>query len=173
VQDSIDRHVARWTQELDWLDPVGEAIVGRIGLLARHTAAGRRAALADGALRHGHFKVLLTLRRLGPPYTASPSRLAELLGLTRGALSARLEPIEQAGLIRRTPDVDDRRRVHVALSDAGHAAFERQASAEQHGEHELLAALTTDERRQLADLLRTLVLSVERRSAVVGDGGAT
>jgi hypothetical protein len=40
--------------------------------------------------------VLLTLRRLGPPYEASPSRLADLLGLTRGALSARLGPVEDA-----------------------------------------------------------------------------
>jgi DNA-binding MarR family transcriptional regulator len=162
VQDSIDRHVARWTQELDWLDPVAEAIVGRIGILARHTAAGRRTALAGGDLRHGQFKVLLTLRRLGPPYSASPSQLADLLGLTRGALSARLASIEQAGLIRRETDAADRRRVHVTLTDAGHAAFERQASAEQRGEHDLLAALTEAERRRLADLLRKLVLAVEQ-----------
>jgi MarR family len=54
--------------------------------------------------------VLLVLRRQGPPYSASPSYLADALGLTRGALSARLAPIEQAGLITRATDEADRRR---------------------------------------------------------------
>jgi DNA-binding MarR family transcriptional regulator len=94
--------------------------------------------------------VLLVLRRQGPPYSASPSYLADALGLTRGALSARLAPIEQAGLITRATDEADRRRVHVQLTTAGHAAFEQHADAQGHGEGSLLAALTADEKQVLA-----------------------
>lgn len=161
MRDSVDRHVATWSAELDWLDPVKEAIFARLAILARHASQSRRASLDSDGLAHWQFKVLLTLRRLGPPYTASPSQLANLLGLTRGALSARLGPLEDAGLVTRTSDAGDRRRVHVALTGAGGAAFERQAGSEDLGEGRLLAALTRDEQRTLADLLRKLVVAAE------------
>jgi DNA-binding MarR family transcriptional regulator len=170
MRDSIDRHVELWAQELDWLDPVQEAIFARLAILGRHAARARRETLDSDGLRHWQFKVLLTLRRLGPPYAASPSRLADLLGLTRGALSARLGPLEEAGLITRAHDTADRRRVHVRLTPAGYEAFEQHATSEGKGEGALLSVLTVDERQTLADLLRKLVVAVE--SGRVDESGA-
>ena len=43
-QDSVDRHVARWRDELDYLDPVHEAVVARLMILSRHLAGTRDAA---------------------------------------------------------------------------------------------------------------------------------
>lgn len=81
------------------MDPVEEAIFARLAIPARHAAqAGRDTVDSDG-LQHWQFKGLLMLRRLGPPYEKSPSQLADMAGLTRGALSARLGPLEDAGLI--------------------------------------------------------------------------
>ena len=161
MRDSADQHVAHWSNELGWLDPVKEAIFVRLAILARHAAAARRDTLDSEGLRHWQFKVLLMLRRLGSPYAASPSQLADLLGLTRGALSARLRPLEEAGLISRTNDAADRRRVQVRLTPAGYRAFEQHVSAEDRGEGALLSVLTADERQTLADLLRKLVTAVE------------
>ena len=159
--DSVDRHVEVWARELDWMDPVKEAIFARLAILARHASQARRDTLDSDGLRHWQYKVLLTLRRSGPPYTASPSVLAERLGLTRGALSARLGPLEEAGLIGRTHEKGDRRRVTVTLTDAGYAAFEQHAAAEEAGEVAQLSVLTTGERQTLADLLRKLVVATE------------
>ena len=161
MTDWVDDHVARWSEELDWLDPVQEAIFARLAVVHRHAAQVKRDALHDDELSYWQFHVLLTLRRQGPPYSASPSCLADALGLTRGALSARLGPIEQAGLITRTADQADRRRVHVQLTAAGHAAFEQHGRAQDRGESSLLAALTADEKQVLAGLLRKLVLALE------------
>lgn len=161
MRDSVDRHVEVWAKELDWMDPVKEAIFARLAILARRASQVRRATLDADGLRHWQYKVLLTLRRQGPPYTASPSLLADQLGLTRGALSARLGPLEEAGLIGRTHETGDRRRVRVRLTEAGHAAFEQQVALEEEGEIALLAALTAAERLTLADLLRKLVVAVE------------
>jgi len=138
-----------------------EAIFMRLHILDRHASRTRRETLDADGLRHWQYKVLLTLRRLGPPYTTSPSQLADLLQLTRGALSARLGPLEEAGLISRTHVQADRRRVLVRLTDAGHAAFEQQAESEEADETALLSALTEAERRTLADLLRKLVVAAE------------
>jgi DNA-binding MarR family transcriptional regulator len=172
MRDSADQHVALWSKELDWLDPVKEAIIVRLAILARHAATARRDALDSDGLRHWQYKVLLMLRRLGPPYAASPSQLADMLGLTRGALSARLGPLEEAGLITRANDTADRRRVHVRLTPAGYRAFEQHASAEEQGEGALLSVLTPHERQTLADLLRKLVVGVESGTVDAGPGPA-
>jgi DNA-binding MarR family transcriptional regulator len=116
-------------------------------------------------MQHWQFKVLMMLRRAGTPYTQSPSALADLLGLTRGALSARLAAMEEAGWIVRESDATDRRRVHVRLTAAGNAAFLRQFGREERGEQALLAALSPAERQTLADLLRRMVLVAEGGSA--------
>jgi hypothetical protein len=84
-QDSVDRHVALWERELPWMDPLHEQVVARLMLLTKHLARSREAAFADDDLGRASFKVLLALRRLGSPYTAQPSELAEQLGLSRGA----------------------------------------------------------------------------------------
>ncbi|MES5820354.1 MarR family transcriptional regulator [Streptomyces sp. RG80] len=161
MEDSVDRHVEVWSKELDWMDPVKEAVYARLAILARHASQARRDTLDSDGLPHWQYKVLLTLRRLGPPYTTSPSHLADLMGLTRGALSARLGPLEEAGLIGRTHESADRRRVRVRLTDAGYAAFEQHAASEEAGEVALLAVLTAAEQRTLADLLRKLVVAAE------------
>ena len=160
-QDSVDRHVALWERELPWMDPLHEQVVARLMLLTKHLARSREAAFADDDLGRASFKVLLALRRLGPPYTAQPSELAEQLGLSRGALSALLSPLEEDGLIRRTTDPDDRRKVHVELTRAGKRAFDRHGRHEGRDEAALLDSLSVADQRRLSDLLRTLVLAVE------------
>ncbi|WP_436533782.1 MarR family winged helix-turn-helix transcriptional regulator [Actinoplanes sp. HUAS TT8] len=158
MRDAIDDHVDLWVRELDGLDPVREAVVGRLMLLGRHLAGSRRAALGASGLMHWQFKVLLMLRRAGTPYERSPSQLAEHLGLSRGALSARLRPLEEAGWITRSSEDGDRRRVRVRLTPAGLAMWERHTGAESAAEEDLLGGLSRAEREQLAGLLRTLVL---------------
>jgi DNA-binding MarR family transcriptional regulator len=148
-------------RELAWLDPVQEAILARLGILARHVAQSRRCAPGRGGLRRWQFKVLLVLRGAGPPYEASPVQLADMLGLTRGALMARLGPLEADGLITRARDAVDQRRVHVRLTPAGYKAFEQHASFGETAESTLLAAPSRGEQQTLADLLRKLVIVVE------------
>jgi len=157
VEGSVDRHVEVWAKELDWLDPLTESIIVRLVAVSRSVTQSRKRALAGSGLKLWEFKILLTLRRLGPPYATSPSRLADAMGLTRGALSARLAPLEEAGLIARTHDTGDRRRVEVRLTDAGHEAFEAHVKAENRDETDLLAPLTERERHTLDDLLRKLL----------------
>jgi DNA-binding MarR family transcriptional regulator len=157
VDGSVDRHLEIWTRELAWLDPLTEAITVRLARASRYLTRSRRRALAGSGFQLGQLKILMALRRLGPPYATSPSLLADALGLTRGALSARLGPLEQAGLIARSHDTGDRRRVEVRLTDAGHDAVERHLKAENRDETDLLAPLTVEERRTLDELLRKLL----------------
>jgi DNA-binding MarR family transcriptional regulator len=160
-KDSVDGHVALWQQELPWMNPLHEQLVARLMLITKHLARSREAAFADDDIGRASFKVLLALRRLGPPYSAQPSELAEQLGLSRGALSARLSPLEEDGLITRTTDPDDRRKVHVTLTRAGSKAFDRHGQHEGRDEAAVLDHLSVADQRRLAGLLRTLVLAIE------------
>jgi DNA-binding MarR family transcriptional regulator len=162
-RDSIDDQVDRWIEELPYLDPTHEAIVSRLMVVNRHLNRSREEAHAADDLARPSFKILLALRRLGRPYTANPSQLAAALGLSRGALSVRLAPLEEAGFIVRTVDANDRRRVDVRLTPKGGGAFDRHARHEGEDEAALLSALPKADQRRLADLLRTLVLEIEQR----------
>jgi DNA-binding MarR family transcriptional regulator len=161
-QDSVDHHVALWSGELPWMDPLHEQIVARLMAVTKHLARTREEAFATGDLARPSFKVLLALRRLGDPYEAQPSALAGQLGLSRGALSARLSPLERDGLIARRTDPDDRRKVHVRLTGKGKMTFDRHGRHEGRHEAALLDQLSVADQRRLADLLRTLVLALEQ-----------
>jgi DNA-binding MarR family transcriptional regulator len=52
--------------------------------------------------------------------TLTAGRLAELMGVTSGAMTGVLDRLESAGYTRRIRDTEDRRRVHVALTPAMH-----------------------------------------------------
>ena len=45
--------------------------------------------------------------------------MAKRDGLSSGAMTNRLDRLEKAGLVKRLPDLDDR-RAHVELTDNGH-----------------------------------------------------
>jgi DNA-binding MarR family transcriptional regulator len=107
------------------------------------------------------LETLLMLRKLGSPYATSPSQLAAMLGLTRGALSIRLATLEDMGLVSRTHDTADRRRVQVSLTAAGPTALESAMNLEDASEQRMLSVLTDREKRTLADLLRKVVLGIE------------
>ena len=52
---------------------------------------------------------------------ATAGRLAALMGLTTGAITTVLDRLEAAGFARRERDVNDRRRVRVALTEKAEA----------------------------------------------------
>jgi DNA-binding MarR family transcriptional regulator len=158
VRDPVDEHVAVWSGELPWLDPVREEILARMFDVTRRLSGSRAEALRDGGLALWQFKTLLMLRRAGEPYELNPSRLAEALGITRGALSGRLATLEERGYVEREHGTGDRRLVTVRLTAAGNEALEHQLGQDDDTESRLFATLTAGEQRQLAALLRKLTV---------------
>ncbi len=56
-----------------------------------------------------------------PENLANPSELSEATGETRGNMTRICDELVDKGLMRRVPNVEDRRRVDLSLSDAGMA----------------------------------------------------
>jgi DNA-binding MarR family transcriptional regulator len=78
-------------------------------------------------------------------------------------MTNRLDRLEEAGLVRRLPDPEDRRGVLVELTEAGHRAWEDGLGAQGANEALVAAALTKEEKKQLNALLRRLMREFERR----------
>ena len=78
-------------------------------------------------------------------------------------MTNRLDRLEEAGLVKRVPDPDDRRGVLVELTEAGSKAWDDSVSAQAAKESLIAAALDKSEKRELNALLRRLMLEFERR----------
>jgi DNA-binding MarR family transcriptional regulator len=78
-------------------------------------------------------------------------------------MTNRLDQLEEAGLVNRLRDPDDRRGVLVELTKRGHELWEEAFVAQAEKEALLTAALNAREREQLNNLLRRLMLEFERR----------
>ena len=65
--------------------------------------------------------------------------------LTSSGTTKRLDRLEQAGLVTRAPDPDDRRGTLITLTAAGHRLIDAVTEAHLDNERDLLGALTADE----------------------------
>ena len=160
-QDHVDRFLAE--HDLPGIDIEVEGIVERIQGLRRRFNAMAEETLREHGLAEGEWKVLNHLRLARPSYRRSAGKLAKRADLSTGAMTNRLDRLEEAGLVRRLPDPDDRRGVLVELTKAGHEAWEKALGAQAENESLLAAALTKDEQRQLNALLRRMMREFERR----------
>jgi DNA-binding MarR family transcriptional regulator len=159
-RDGVDAIVEQWKTERPDLDPSPIGIVGRVSRLARELEARLEPVYKAHGLEPGWHDVLATLRRSGPDYRLRPTDLTNATMLTSSGTTKRLDKLEQAGLIRREADPNDRRGTLIGLTDAGRERIDAVTAAHLANEAELISALDSDEQAVLADLLRKLILAM-------------
>ncbi|MEU1789728.1 MarR family transcriptional regulator [Streptomyces sparsogenes] len=157
----VDGILEDWRRERPDLDLSAVAVLGRLSFLAENVIgpAGERAVKRHGIAR-GEFDVLATLRRVGAPYTLSPSALSAELMMSRAGMTKRLDRLENAGLVARSLDADDRRSFRIALTDKGRQVVDAALTDLAAALGELAAELTAEERDALDGVLRTLLRRV-------------
>lgn len=157
--DEIDRIVEQWNQERPDLDHSPTETLQRITRLSLLQGASFAKVFARYGISFGEYLVLAALRRAGPPYQMNPTRLFNSVILSSGAMTKRLDRLEEMGLVERLPDPNDRRGRLVALTDRGRQLVDVAVADHLENEQTLLGALDADEREHLAGLLRKLLLS--------------
>jgi DNA-binding MarR family transcriptional regulator len=160
VKDGVDEILEQWRRERPDLDPSPIGVIGRISRLARELEQRLEPVYREHGLEPGWHDVLATLRRNGPPYRLRASDFTGALMLTSSGTTKRLDKLEQAGLITREPDTQDRRGVLIRLTPAGLELIDGLTGAHLANERRILAALSDAEQRRLADLLRKLQLGL-------------
>lgn len=137
------------------------AVLARILRAARLVELELDEVFSRFGMSRGEFDVLASLRRAGTPYRRNPSDLSASLLLSTGAMTNRIDRLERAGLVRRLPDPADRRGILVELTRRGRGVVDRTLTSHVANEERILARLSGNERRALANLLRKLLVSLE------------
>ena len=156
-RDGVDLIIEQWQRERPDLDSSPVGIVGRVSRLAREIEARLEPVYREHGLEPGWHDVLATLRRSGG--RLRPTDLTNASMLTSSGTTKRLDKLEEAGLITRGPDPGDRRAILITLTEAGKDLIDGVTAAHLANEASLLEALSAIEQRDLAALLRKLLVS--------------
>lgn len=163
AHDHVDHLLAQWARERPDLDTSLLAVSTRLVRLGRYLDRTVADHLAPFGLHEGEVNVLAALRRSGAPYVLTPTELYRSLLVSSGAMTNRLDRLEEAGLLERTPDPDDRRRVQVGLTAAGIALIDEAFADYLRSLSELFRDLDPARAGEVADVLRELLVPLEAR----------
>lgn len=159
--DHVDKIVEQWHREREDLDVIPMATIGRITRLAVILMREMDKTFQQFNLHVASFDVLATLLRSGKPYTLSPGELMASTMVTSGTMTNRLDQLEKAGLITRTPNPEDRRSMQITLSKSGYQLISQAIEAHVATQHRLTEALSNKEHVQLNTILRKLTTQFE------------
>jgi DNA-binding MarR family transcriptional regulator len=159
-KDVIDELQVDWTEQRPDLNSESMGVVLRIQTLAKIFSDQTAARLGEFGLQWWQYDVLSALRRQGEPFVMAATELADSTMLTSGAMTNRIDRLEEKKLVRRLKDEQDGRRVLVQLTHRGLALIDDTTEARFEAAIEALKCLNKKQREALDDLLR-LVLSAQ------------
>jgi DNA-binding MarR family transcriptional regulator len=158
MKDGFDTVREQWEAERPDLDSSGAEVIWRISFLHKHLKKIAAKKIEKYDLPMWSFDVLAALRRSGPPYRATPTALCGATLLTSGAMTNRLDRLEESGLVKRRPDPGDRRGILIQLTPKGKDLVDKAIKVRFEQATDAVSTLSPTERRQLAALLRKLVV---------------
>lgn len=161
-RDAVDEILEQWSAERPELDTAGLGIVIRVMALNRRFAREAAAALEPLDLELFEYDVLSALRRQGQPFALPATGLASETGLSTGAMTHRIDRLEDKGLVRRQSDEMDRRSVVVSLTAPGKRLIDQAIQLRLDAANQGLQGVDKREQARLADLLRKVCLATPR-----------
>ena len=158
-QDAVDRIASQWNAVRPDVDMAPLTVIGRVSRLSR--LVDRRLAENFGqyGLENWMYDVLATLRRSGEPYELTAGDLVRHAMVTTGAITNRIDRLEQLGLVVRASS-DDRRKVIVRLTKQGLQLVDEVVDTHMSTERAILAQLSSRQQHDLANLLRTVLIGL-------------
>jgi DNA-binding MarR family transcriptional regulator len=157
----IDAIEDAWRRERPDVDVGPLVLFGRLFRAVVLADARLTAGLAEYDLQPGWFDLLAALRRAGKPYQLNPTQLSQATMLSSAGMTKRLDRMAAAGLIKRHPDLSDRRGTLVRLTPRGRKTIDAALPVHVANEARLLDGLNPQERRSLDALLRKLLVDLE------------
>lgn len=169
-RDVVTAIAQQWADVRPDVDVSPMQVIGRVSRLSRLIDRRLGETFARFGLEAWAFDVLATLRRSGEPYMLRAGELMRQTMVTTGAMTNRIDRLEERGLVQRERGVD-RRAVLVRLTRTGLETVDQVAPVHYETEDELLRPLSLAEREALADMLRTVLLHLGDRPAAGEDPG--
>ena len=155
----MDRIAGQWHDVRPDVDVSPMAVIGRVSRLSRLIDKRLGENFARFGIEAWMYDVLATLRRQGEPYELTAGDLVRQSMVTTGAVTHRIDRLEQRGLVERAR-TDDRRKVVVRLTPAGRDLVDRVVGDHMGTERDILSPLTQRQEADLARLLRTVLVDL-------------
>jgi DNA-binding MarR family transcriptional regulator len=163
--DTIDRFKQEWATQRPDLDFDYLATIGRILRVSAHLRENMDRWLAPFGLTWEMFDLVASLQRSGGGTGLRPTDLYEECMLSSGATTNRVDRAEKLDYAVRRPDPDDGRATRIALTRRGRTLAAKAMTEHAKRAGRIAQRLNAKERKQLAGLLRKLLLSLETEAA--------
>ncbi|WP_172386913.1 MarR family winged helix-turn-helix transcriptional regulator [Streptomyces sp. MNP-20] len=159
MADAVDLITEQWrTERPELADALGTVeVFGRIQRMQRVYDLHFKKLTDAFGLNLGELDMIFTLRRSGPPYTLTAGAFAKAALVSPGAVTNRIDRLEDKGLVERVRESSDRRSVQIRLTERGAALAVEALTAHLRDYEEILAPLTPQERDQISSGLRKVL----------------
>lgn len=125
TKSSIDVLVSQWEKERPELNILHFGIQLRIRSLAMLMDRRMERVCVRLGVRLNDLYILYALRRSGPPYRLRPTDVYNLLHVTSGALTHKIDNLEKTGLVRRVAASGDRRSTLIEMTAQGKSVIDQ------------------------------------------------
>jgi DNA-binding MarR family transcriptional regulator len=119
AKDGVDIIVDEWGKADLGIDLGLLELSSRITRLDLFLERNAEAICREYGFGFGEADLLMTLRRVGPPYTLRPTDLSQASLVTSGATTGRIDRLAALGLVDRVSSTTDRRAAYVHLTRQG------------------------------------------------------
>lgn len=156
-KDIIDELQNDWSVQRPDLNIKPMGVILRIQALAKIFGDQTATKLQEFDLQWWQYDALSTLRRQGKPFIMAATELAEANMLTSGAMTNRIDRLEEEKLVRRIKDDNDGRRVLIQLTTRGLKLIESATKARFETATDALESLNMQQTDSLNNLLRLVL----------------
>lgn len=160
--DKVDKILEQWKREKPELEVSSMGLIGRMARVAYHLSTEMEKTFVQHGLNRAAFDVMATLRRSGDPYALSPGDLMEAMMVTSGTVTNRIDQLEKAGLVKRTPNPEDGRGFLVSLTEKGFSLIDDTVVDHVKTQDRLVSGLTSRDRKDLDRLLAKYLTVLEK-----------
>jgi DNA-binding MarR family transcriptional regulator len=158
--DHLDVVLEQWRTARPDVDAAPMGVLGRLSRASRIAEQQLHRVFAAHGLQPGEFDILATLRRAAGPSGMTPGVLARVTMVTSGAITNRIDRLVAKRLVTRELDPANRRSTLISLTPAGRDLIDRALVDHVGNERHILAGLDPARQKQLAQLLRALLISL-------------
>jgi DNA-binding MarR family transcriptional regulator len=147
-----------------------EALANTTGVMRQLLSAAERLRqschprIAAHGIQPGDFDVLATLRVSGEPFELSPTAVYRQRCLSSGGLTKILHRLQDAGLVTRRSNAEDKRGQLIRLTAKGKRVVEATMRDIAKQEQDILAGFEQNETRVLSDLLDKLQHGIDAKA---------
>jgi DNA-binding MarR family transcriptional regulator len=141
------------------ISPQTVRLMDELGFVTRAIYHMGGQSVDEAGLSFAQYRVLMHLffaEEMGESAELNPSEISERQGVSRNTMSSFIRNLEEAGLVERRLDPDDRRRFNISLTESGRTLIRQHTRSHLTTIDRCFSALTPDEQATLLSLLQKL-----------------